>query len=168
MMQSQRGAQNHLLRPTEYWDGLVQSNWVSGVFHSPASQFKKQPPHSSQTNNSGRLPYSPRLPNPRRWLTENGQILEDGLPRVAKSQLTTSRFWPGPVHQLPWSGVTGKSVCKSQKRIWWNQKPKTIFRGQAIPACRKPEWIGIFKLVFRERKKQLWLDRAIAEIPKPH
>jgi hypothetical protein len=29
---------------------------------------------------------------------------------------------------------------------------KANFRGQAIPACRKPELIGIFKLTFRGQK----------------
>jgi hypothetical protein len=29
---------------------------------------------------------------------------------------------------------------------------KVIFRGQAIPACPKPELIGIFKLAFRGLK----------------
>ncbi len=30
-----------------------------------------------------------------------------------------------------------------------NQQPKAIFWGRAIPACRKLELIGIFKLTFR-------------------
>jgi hypothetical protein len=28
---------------------------------------------------------------------------------------------------------------KPEKMIWWNQLPKVIFRGRAIPACPKPE-----------------------------
>jgi hypothetical protein len=119
------------------------------------------------------------LPNPRRWLTENGQILEDDLPRMARSRTVTYRDWPNPDLRQAGMGQAryisyhdlaslASQYAKSQKRIWWNQKPKAIFRGQAISACRKPELIGIFKLAFRELKKQLWLDRAIAEIPKPH
>jgi hypothetical protein len=40
--------------------------------------------HSSQANNSGRC------------LTENGQIPEDDLNRLAKVRLTPSRNWKGP------------------------------------------------------------------------
>jgi hypothetical protein len=64
---------------------------VTGVFQSPESQFKNRP-------------------NPRRWLaetyrgwsisgrwvTKNGQIPEDDLPRMAKSQKMTYREWPNP------------------------------------------------------------------------
>jgi hypothetical protein len=39
-------------------------------------------------------------PNPRRGLTENGQIPEDDLPRMAKSRKTTYREWPNPGRRL--------------------------------------------------------------------
>jgi hypothetical protein len=77
-------------------------------------------------------------PNHRRWLTEIGQILENYLPRLAKYQMMTYQDWPNlGLWQASW-------FAKSQKRIWWNQQPKAIFWGFAIPACRKPELIGIF------------------------
>jgi hypothetical protein len=44
---------------------------------------------------------------------------------------------------------------------------KAIFRGQVIPACRKPEFERNFKLTFQGLKnpsKLLWLDKAILEI----
>ncbi len=47
----------------------------------------------------------------------------------------------------------------------------TIFQGRAIPACRKPKFIGIFKFDFQELKnigKSLWLDKVIPETLKPH
>jgi hypothetical protein len=47
-----------------------------------------------------------------------------------------------------------------------------IFQGQAISACRKPELIGIFKLILgwglKNTNKLLQLDKAIPEILKLH
>ncbi len=40
-------------------------------------------------------------PNPGRWLTENGQIPEGDLPRLAKSRKVTYREWPKPGDDLP-------------------------------------------------------------------
>ncbi len=66
--------------------------------------------------------------NSRRWLTENCQNTEDDLPWPGQFRLTTSRNWTGP-----------GQLAKSEKRIWWHQLSKVIFRGQAIPTCDKPE-----------------------------
>ncbi len=71
-----------------------------------------------------------------------------------------SRNWPGPgksssgvtksrkmtyrglANSGLWQARIGLSpvshLAKSEKMIWWNQLPKVIFRGQAIPACLKP------------------------------
>ncbi len=38
----------------------------------------------------------PKMINPGRWLTENGKIPEDDLPRMAKSRKMTYREWPNP------------------------------------------------------------------------
>jgi hypothetical protein len=102
-------------------------------------------------------------PNPGRWLPEEGQIPEDNLPRMAKSRKMTNR----DCHKT--SLLYDK--LEPQKRIWWTQQPKAIFRGRAIPACHKPELIGIFKLTFRglrNASKSLWLVKVIPGILKPH
>jgi hypothetical protein len=77
----------------------------------------------------------------------NLTVLEDDLPRLAKI----------PAYDKP----------ESQKWIWWNQQPKAIFQGQAIPACGKPEFIWNFKFTFQGLKNtgnSLWLDKAIPDI----
>jgi hypothetical protein len=112
---------------------LVQSKWITGIFQSPESEFKK----------------SAILPNstiPEDNSPKNGQIAEDDSPRLAKSWLMASQ---------------------NIKRISWNQQPKAIFHRWVIPACGKPELIGIFKLNFWGLKKpgrSLWLDIAIPEV----
>jgi hypothetical protein len=68
-------------------------------------------------------------PYPRRLLKENGQIPEDDLLRLAKSQQ---------------AGISKEDLM--------NQQSKAIFRGQAIPACCKLKLTGIFKLTFRGLK----------------
>ncbi len=86
-------------------------------------------------------------PNPRRWFTKNCKIPGNDLPRLAESQLTTSR-------NLKWGFDETSSVSHLP-----------------IPACCKPELIGIFKLTFRGLKnsgKSLWLDKAIPEFLQPH
>ncbi len=97
-------------------------------------------------------------PNHGRWLTGAGQFW-----------LMTSRNWLGPGKSS--SVVTPEShLAKSEKRIFWNQLPKVIFRGPAIPACPKPELIRIFKLTFLGLKnpgRWIWLDKVISEILKP-
>jgi hypothetical protein len=70
--------------------------------------------------------------------TENGQIPEDDLPRMAKSQRMTYRDWPNPGFRQ--AGISKEDLM--------NQQTKAIFRGRVILACRKPELIGIFKLTF--------------------
>ncbi len=66
-----RGALKHWQQFKDFWDGFVQSKSLTGAFQSPESQFKNRP-------------------NPKRWLTKNGQIPEDDLQRLAKSRLMTS------------------------------------------------------------------------------
>ncbi len=63
----------------DFWDGFVQSKWLTSIFQSTESQFKNQA-------------------NLRRWLTstKNGQIPEDDLPRMAKSRKMTYRDGPHP------------------------------------------------------------------------
>jgi hypothetical protein len=59
-------------------------------------------------------------------------------------------------------------------REWNLMKPATyshIPGRRAIPACRKPDLIEIFKLTFQGQKndvKSLWLDKAIPGILKAH
>ncbi len=93
--------------------------WIIGVFQSPASQFNNQPPHSSKPNNFGR------------WLAEIGLIPEDDLPRMAKFRKMTYREWPNPGRWLTEIGqIPAYDKLESQKRMWWNQQPKVIFRGE--------------------------------------
>jgi hypothetical protein len=40
MIQAHKRSINHLQRLKDYWDGLVQSKLITGVFQSLASQFK--------------------------------------------------------------------------------------------------------------------------------
>ncbi len=68
-----------------------------------------------------------KWPNPRRWLTEIGQI-----PAYDKLDLARSRN----INYLLVSPTS--QFAKSQKRIWWIEQPKAIFREQ--------ELTGIFKL----------------------
>ncbi len=107
------------------------------------------------------------LPSPTnsgRWLTEKGEITEDDLPGPSRFRLVLSRNWPNPgksssgvtksrkmtyrglANSGLWQARIGLSLvshlAKFEKRIWWSQLPKVIFRGQAIPACRKPELVG--------------------------
>jgi hypothetical protein len=110
------------------------------------SKFKNQPQHSSQTNSSGR------------WLAEIGLIPIDDLPRMANFRLMTYWEWPNPGRWLIEIGqIPAYDKPESQKRIWWNQQPKAIFRGRGIPACRKQEFIGVFNLIFRELKNAVKL-----------
>ncbi len=110
------------------------------------SQFKNQPQHSSQPNNSGR------------WLAEIGLIPIDDLPRMANFRLMTYREWPNPGRWLTEIGqIPAYDKPESQKRIWWNQQSKAIFRGRGISACRKQEFIGVFNLIFRELKNAVKL-----------
>ncbi len=80
-------------------------------------------------------------PNPGKWLTKNGQILD--LPRLAKSRLT-------------------------QKRIWWNQQPKAIFQKRAIPAYCKPEQMEFLNLLSPNAGESLWLNKDSSGILKLH
>ncbi len=113
-------------------------------------------------------------PNPGRWLPEEDQIPEDNLPRMVKSQKITYQEWPNPGRwrtDIRHNTSLLYDKLESQKRIWWNQQPKAIFRGQAIPAFHKPELIGIFKLTvrgLRNTSKSLWLVKAIPGILQPH
>ncbi len=120
-----------------------------------------------------------------------GEITEDDLPGPNQFRLVLSRNWPGPGKSssgvtkswkmtylgLANSGLWQAGIClspvshlaKSEKMIWWNQLSKVIFRGQAIPACRKPELVRPWYVIFRGRKnrgKWLWLDKVISEILK--
>jgi hypothetical protein len=48
---------------------------------------------------------------------------------------------------------------------------KAIIRGRAIPACHKPELIGIFKMTvggLKNADKSRWLDKAIPKTLKPN
>ncbi len=73
---------------------------------------------------------------------------EDDLPRLAKYRLTTSRNCPG--HGTSITVI----LCHHQVNLLNLKRglPKVIFRGRAIPACCKPELIGIYKLTFWELK----------------
>jgi hypothetical protein len=51
--------------------------------------------------NPGSLFYQER-PNPGWWLTDNGQIPAYDKPGIGQA----------PEHQLPWSDIIGKSICK--------------------------------------------------------
>ncbi len=53
--------------------------------------------------------------------------------------LANSCLWQAGIDLSPVS-----HLAKFEKRIWWSQLPKVIFRGQAIPACRKPELVSDF------------------------
>ncbi len=120
--------------------------------------------------NSWKMSYQ-EWPNPGRWLTVNSQIPEDDLPKMAKSWKMSYQEWPNPGRWLTKIGqIPACDKPESQKRIWWNQQPKGIFWEWAIPACRKPELIGILKLTSRGLKnagKSLWLDKAIPETFQP-
>ena len=110
------------------------------VFQPPERHFKNQPPHSFQPNYSGR------------WLAEIGIIQEDALPRMAKYGKMTWREWLNPVRWLTEIGqIPAYNKPESQKRIWWNQHPKAIFRALAILACRKPKLRRIFKFTEKRR-----------------
>ncbi len=77
----------------------------------------------------------------------NTTIPEDDLLRLAWSQKMTYREWKNPGRLLTEiSQISAYNKLESQKKMWLNQQPKAIIRGRAIPACRKPESIGIFKL----------------------
>jgi hypothetical protein len=142
----------HARKFSRHWDDFLQSKWITDVFQYLASQLK--------------------WPNPGRWLTENSQILEDDLPRLAKSQLPTSRNRPGPCNINYCDLVSPASqFAKYQNSVWWNRQPKAIFWGLVILGCRKPELTGVFKLTFwglKNADKSHWLDKAIPEILKPH
>ncbi len=94
-------------------------------------------------------------PNSYSWME---LIPEDDIPQMYKSRKMTFQEWR---HRERWltegpetNQIPAYDKPESQKRIWWNQHPKAIFRGPAIPACRKPEFIGIFKLTFRGLKRR--------------
>jgi hypothetical protein len=70
------------------YSGLMGSGIATGVFQSPESQFKNQPPHFSQPNNS------------RKLLAEIGLISEDDFSRMAKSRKLTYCEWPNPGDDL--------------------------------------------------------------------
>jgi hypothetical protein len=89
-----RRASKHLQRLKDNWDGHVHSKWITGVFQSPASQFEKPPPHSSQPNNYGRWLAETSL-IPEDDLPRNGQIPDD-FPRMAKSRKMTYQEWLNP------------------------------------------------------------------------
>ncbi len=104
----------------------------------------------------------PELARPPKIILRRPQITEDDLPGPGRFRLMTSRNWPGP--------GKSSSVIWGRRKVILLKLPKVIFRGQAIPACPKPELIGIFKLTFRGLKnpgKWLWLDKFISEILKP-
>jgi hypothetical protein len=50
------------------------------------------------------------LPDPRRWLTENGQIPEDYLLRMAKSRKMSHRDWPN--FGLRQAGISKEDLMK--------------------------------------------------------
>ncbi len=87
-------------------------------------------------------------PHPGRWLKQNGQIPEDYLTRLPNPGLQQAKTGQAQEYKLLWAGVPACQFAKSQKRIWWNQQPKAIFKGRMIPACHKSDLIGIFKLTF--------------------
>ncbi len=110
---------------------------------------KKVPLCFTQPNYSGRMTYQ-EWPNHGRWLIENGQIMEDDFLGPGHFRLMTSQNWPAPGKS---SSVARESqLAKSEKRIWWNQLPKVICRGQAISACHKLELRAFFKMTSR------WLE----------
>ncbi len=66
-------------------------------------------------------------PNPGRYLTEDGQIPEDDLPRMAKSRKISYRGWPNPGRYLTENGQISEDIlprmAKSRKmtyREWPN------------------------------------------------
>ncbi len=87
--------------------------------------------------------------------------------------LANSGLWQAGISMAPESHLPrfcdAGSHLKPEKIIWWNQLPKVIIRGRAIPACPKPELIGIFKLTFMGLKNlgKWLLDRVMSEILKP-
>ncbi len=87
----------------------------------------------------------PASPNHRRW--HAGAWL---IPAYDKQELGRPRY------AIFCDLVMAESqLGKPEKMIWWNQLPRVIFWGRAIPAFPKPELIGIFKMTFRGPGK--WL-----------
>ncbi len=76
-----------------------------------------------------------------------GGLLFVKVPSKLSSGITKSRkmTYRGLANSGLWQAGIGLSpvshLAKSAKRIWGSQLPKVIFRGQAIPDCRKPELV---------------------------
>ncbi len=121
------------------------------------------------------------LANSGLWQAGIGQAAVSHLPVSPNRGRWLTGAWPIPAYDKPESATPRKVIFrdlvmpeshlgKPEKMIWWNQLPKVIFRGRVIPACPKPELIGIFKLTFRGLKnpgKWLKLDKVISGILKP-
>jgi hypothetical protein len=157
-----RSTKNHFQRLKDFWDDFFKPKSLSGIFLvSGKSSYRiLKIPYDGFSNLAGLGKSSSGVTKSQKmtcWGLANSGLRQAGTGRAGPGQSSSgvTKSWKMTYRGLADSGLWQPELArprkvifhelvildlaKSKKRIWWNQLPKVIFWGQAIPAYTKPE-----------------------------